>query len=84
LAPALPYRAVAPHLVRPILGGDPGRILVPSALTGAALLTAADIAVRLIPATSEIKIGVLTALLGVPLFLYLIVTRRVMFEGDAG
>jgi len=75
---------VAPHMVRHAMGADPGRILIPSALTGAVLLTAADIAVRLIPATSEIKVGVLTALLGVPLFLYLILRRRVVVEGDVG
>lgn len=67
---------VAPHLVRPLMGHDPGRLLVPSALAGAALLLAADIAVRIIPATSEIKVGVLTAIIGVPFFLYLIVRER--------
>jgi iron complex transport system permease protein len=68
---------VAPHLVRPLVRHDPARLLVPSALAGAALLLAADIAVRLIPATSgDIKVGVLTALIGVPFFLYLIVRER--------
>lgn len=67
---------VAPHLVRPLIGYDPARLLVPSALTGAALLLAADIAVRIIPSTSDIKVGVLTALIGVPFFLYLIVRER--------
>jgi iron complex transport system permease protein len=67
---------VAPYLARALVGGDPGRALVPSALIGAALLTAADVAVRLIPATGEIKVGVLTALIGVPLFLWLILGRR--------
>jgi iron complex transport system permease protein len=71
---------VAPHLVRHAFGGDPQRILLPSALAGAALLTGADILVRLIPSMSEIKVGVVTALLGVPLFLYLIMTRRVMVD----
>src|SRR3954451_22287571 len=42
---------VAPHLVRPLIGHDPPRLLIPSALTGAALLLAADIAVRIIPST---------------------------------
>ena len=60
---------VAPHLVRPLVGHDPGRIMVPSALAGACLLLAADIAVRLIPATTDIKVGVLTAIIGVPFFL---------------
>ncbi|GAB1717487.1 MAG: transport system permease protein [Nitrobacter sp.] len=67
---------VAPHLMRPLIGYDPARLMVPSALTGAALLLAADIAVRLIPSTSDIKVGVLTALIGVPFFLYMIVRER--------
>jgi iron complex transport system permease protein len=72
---------VAPHLMRPLIGYDPGRLLVPSALTGAALLLAADIAVRVIPSTSDIKVGVLTALIGVPFFLYLIVRERRALSG---
>jgi iron complex transport system permease protein len=67
---------VAPHLMRPIIGHDPARLLVPSALTGAALLLAADIAVRIIPATTDIKVGVLTSIIGVPFFLYLIMRER--------
>lgn len=67
---------VSPHLVRPFVGHDPGRLLVPSALCGACLLLAADIAVRIIPATSTIKVGVFTAIIGVPFFLYLIVRER--------
>jgi len=72
---------VAPHLMRPLIGYDPGRLLVPSALTGAALLLAADIAVRIIPSTTDIKVGVLTALIGVPFFLYLIVRERRALSG---
>ena len=67
---------VAPHLARPLVGYDPARLLWPSALIGACLLTAADIAVRIIPSTSDIKVGVLTSLIGVPFFLYLIVRER--------
>ena len=67
---------VAPHLMRPFVRQDPGRLLVPSALAGAALLLAADIAVRIIPATPNIKVGVLTAIIGVPFFLYLIMRER--------
>jgi iron complex transport system permease protein len=67
---------VSPHLVRPLVGHDPARLLAPSALAGAGLLLAADIAVRIIPATTDIKVGVLTALIGVPFFLYLIVRER--------
>ncbi|HEY7384728.1 MAG TPA: iron ABC transporter permease [Beijerinckiaceae bacterium] len=67
---------VSPHLVRPFVSYDPARTLVPSALAGAALLLAADCAVRLIPTATEVKIGVVTALLGVPFFLWVIARRR--------
>jgi iron complex transport system permease protein len=67
---------VAPHLMRPLIGHDPARLLVPSALTGAALLLSADIAVRIIPSSSDIKVGVLTSIIGVPFFLYLIMRER--------
>ncbi|EIM29292.1 FecCD family ABC transporter permease [Microvirga lotononidis] len=67
---------VVPHLVRPFVGYDPARTLVPAGLAGAVLLLAADIAVRLIPSGAEVKIGVLTALLGVPFFLWIIARRR--------
>jgi iron complex transport system permease protein len=72
---------VAPHLMRPLVGYDPARLLVPSALAGAALLLAADIAVRIIPSTTNIKVGVLTAIIGVPFFLYLIVRERRSLAG---
>jgi iron complex transport system permease protein len=58
----------APHLVRTRAGADPGRILLPSALTGAILLMGADLAARVIPTDLELKLGVVTALLGAPLF----------------
>jgi iron complex transport system permease protein len=58
----------APHLVRARVGGDPGRILLPSALAGAGLLILADLAARLIPTDVELKLGVVTALFGAPLF----------------
>ncbi len=74
---------VAPHLVRPLVGHDPARILVPSALAGAALLLAADIAVRIIPSTTDIKVGVLTSIIGVPFFLYLIVRERHSLGGGS-
>ena len=71
---------VAPHLVRRFYNSDPARILLPSALAGAALLTAADIAVRLVPGAIEIKIGVVTALIGVPFFLAMIFRERRVLE----
>lgn len=72
---------VAPHLMRPLVRHDPARLLVPSALAGACLLLSADIAVRLIPATSDIKVGVLTSIIGVPFFLYLIMRQRRSLAG---
>lgn len=75
---------VAPHLARPLVGYDPARLLIPSALIGAALLTAADIAVRLISSNADIKVGVLTALIGVPFFLWLIVRERRALGGAIG
>ena len=71
---------VAPHLVRRLYGSDPARVLLPSALAGAALLTAADIAVRLVPGAIEIKIGVVTSLIGVPFFLAMIFRERRALE----
>lgn len=67
---------VAPHLMRPFVRYDAGRLLVPASLSGAALLLASDIAVRLIPSQAEIKVGVLTALIGAPFFIALIFRRR--------
>ncbi|MCP3870165.1 MAG: iron ABC transporter permease [Gammaproteobacteria bacterium] len=67
---------VVPHLLRPLVGHQPGKLLPASALGGAILLLAADIAVRLFPAGTEIKVGVLTSLVGAPFFLYLIVQSR--------
>jgi iron complex transport system permease protein len=72
---------VAPHLMRPLVGHDPARLLWPSALCGAALLVAADIAVRVIPSTTDIKVGVLTAIIGVPFFLRLIFRERRSLAG---
>jgi iron complex transport system permease protein len=61
--------------VRPFVGYDPARTLVPAGLAGAGLLLAADIGVRLIPAAAEVKIGVVTTLLGVPFFLWIVARR---------
>ncbi len=70
---------IVPHMVRPFVGHDPWRILVPSAIAGATLVLLADIGVRTIPATQELKLGVLSGLVGAPFFLYLVVhTRRAM------
>jgi iron complex transport system permease protein len=67
---------ITPHLIRPLVGARPGRLLIPSALAGAALLLAADILVRLIPAASEVRLGVAMAALGGPFFLFLLISNR--------
>lgn len=67
---------IVPHLVRPLTDRSPSAILLPSMLGGAVLLTLADIGVRLIPTSSELKLGVLTALLGVPVFLIHLMRER--------
>ena len=74
---------VAPHLVRRAVGSDPARALLPAALAGAALLTLADIAVRALPAADELRVGVVTALIGVPVFLAMIFSERRLLEGAA-
>ncbi|MDH3692385.1 MAG: iron ABC transporter permease [Gammaproteobacteria bacterium] len=70
---------VVPHLLRPLVGHEPGKLLAVSALGGAALLLAADIAVRIVPTQAELKLGVVTALVGGPFFLYLILKLRSEF-----
>lgn len=72
---------VAPHLTRRMVGSDPARVMWPAAFAGAALLLAADIAVRLVPGAVEIKVGVVTALIGVPFFLAMIFSERRVLEG---
>jgi len=58
----------APHLVRGSVNDDPARTLVPSAFAGAILLTLADLLARVIPSEEELRLGVVTALFGAPLF----------------
>ena len=70
---------VVPHLLRPLVGHEPRRLLPASALGGAILLLLADVGVRVLPTTQELRLGVVTALVGVPFFLVLIFkTRREM------
>jgi iron complex transport system permease protein len=66
---------ITPHLVRPWVGGDPGRALVPSALAGGVLLVLADIGARLVPSDNELKLGVVAALIGAPVFLWIAARR---------
>ncbi len=67
---------VAPHLTRPLLGHDPARSLLPSALLAGVILAVADIGVRLAPTATELKLGVVAALLGAPVFVWIAARRR--------
>ncbi len=67
---------VVPHLLRPLVGHEPRRLMWVSALGGAILLVLADILVQSISGRVELKLGVITALIGGPFFLYLIVRTR--------
>lgn len=58
----------APHLVRAFAGNEPSRLLWPSTLAGALILVVADVLTRIIPADTPLRIGVVTALFGAPLF----------------
>lgn len=63
---------VVPHILRPLIGSRPSHLLPASALGGAVMLLAADIFVRLILPEKDLKLGVLTALIGAPFFLHLV------------
>jgi len=67
---------VVPHLLRPLVGARPSRLLAASALGGACLVLAADILVRLIAPERDLKLGVLTAIVGAPFFLWLVYRTR--------
>ena len=67
---------VAPHLVRPFVGHQPSRTMLPSALLGATLLLWADIGTRVIHTNTELRLGAITSLLGAPFFFWLVVRLR--------
>ena len=67
---------IAPHVVRPFVGHDPGRALLPSTLAGAVIVTLADVATRLVRVGPEIKLGVFISLVGAPFFLWLVLHVR--------
>ena len=70
---------IAPIFARRLTGGHPGRAIWPSAMIGALLLVAADLAVRTAPLGRTLPIGVVTALLGAPFFLWLVASMRWRF-----
>lgn len=67
---------VVPHLLRPLVGHSPGRLLVASGFGGAMLLLASDLAIRLAPIAPELRLGVVTALIGAPFLFWLLYRLR--------
>ena len=67
---------VVPHLLRPLVGHQPSRLLLISGLGGACFTLLADILGRLLPIVPELKLGVVSALIGAPFFLSLISKAR--------
>ena len=67
---------VTPHIVRPFVKHEPGKTLIWTPPIAALLVLISDVTIRLLPTASEIKLGVLTALLGTPFFLYLVSKQR--------
>lgn len=67
---------IAPHLVRPFVSYQPSRTMLPSALFGAALLLLADIGTRVLHTSSELRLGVITSLIGTPFFFWLVIRLR--------
>jgi iron complex transport system permease protein len=67
---------VIPHLIRLFAGSDHRHVLVGSALGGAIVLTAADALSRTIVAPAELPIGIVTALIGTPVFIWMLIRQR--------
>ena len=67
---------VVPHLLRPLVGAEPARLLPASMLGGAAMVLAADLVLRLFAPYSDLKLGVLTSLIGAPFFVWLVLKSR--------
>ena len=68
---------IVPHAARMLFGGDYRRLLPLAALLGAAFLVAADVLSRTVIAPQEVPVGIVTAIVGAPFFLYLLRTRSV-------
>lgn len=69
---------VAPHIIRPFVRHDPARSLIPSALLAGLFLVLADIGVRLMPTSNELKLGVVASLIGAPAFVWIAMRRRTL------
>jgi iron complex transport system permease protein len=70
---------VVPHLLRLVKGSDNRYLLIGSALLGAVLLSLADLVARLVLAPAELPIGIVTSVIGVPVFIYLLRKNQYYF-----
>jgi iron complex transport system permease protein len=68
-----------PHILRPLVKESPGQLLLPSFFGGAALVLFADVALRIASPQGDLRLGVLSALLGAPFFLWLVLKKRAEF-----
>jgi iron complex transport system permease protein len=73
---------IVPHILRLVLGSDNKKILPASILLGAALLTLTDMAARLLLAPAELPIGILTSVIGAPVFIFLL--KKISRNNDKG
>jgi iron complex transport system permease protein len=67
---------MVPHIVRPWTDRRPSSLIVPSALAGALLVLVADCVCRLLPLTTELRLGIALSLIGAPFFLHLLLKMR--------
>lgn len=67
---------ITPHAIRPLVGHDPARTLLPSALSAGTLIVLADILIRVTPTYAELKLGVVAAILGAPAFIWIAAQRQ--------
>ncbi len=67
---------IVPHMVRSLISNEPGRILLPSALMGGLLLVLADVVTRIPFLSTDLRLGVVTSIIGAPAFLYIIYKTR--------
>ena len=72
---------VVPHVMRPLVGSEPRRLLAVSFWGGVVLLLLADIGVQVLSLEGDLKLGVVTALVGAPFFLWLILRSRSAASG---
>jgi iron complex transport system permease protein len=67
---------IVPHILRPFVGSSPGRLLVPSMFGGAAMVLFSDVALRVLSPQGDLRLGVLSALIGAPFFLWRVLSSR--------